>query len=250
VAEKPAGAGERVAVILNGLGRTKYEERFVVWADVSRLLRAAGCTVVRPEVGELVTSLDMAGCSLTVMWLDEELEAAWTSPAAAPAFRRGVVEPAQDWRSSQPTVVEQSALSVVGFPDASATSREAAVVVLTVMRAMERAIDEHAEDLGRLDAVAGDGDHGIGMQRGVAAAAQAAAEAVDAGAGAGSTMVAAGDAWAHRAGGTSGALWGAALRTVGSELGDELCPDGPGLAAAVGRGADTIARMGKAAVGV
>lgn len=87
--EKPAGAGARIAVILNGLGRTKYEELFVVWATAAPLLRAAGYTVVQPEVGELVTSLDMAGCSLTVMWLDDELERFWTAPADTPAYRRG-----------------------------------------------------------------------------------------------------------------------------------------------------------------
>jgi dihydroxyacetone kinase len=251
--EAPASATSagdaRAAVILNGLGSVKSEELFVTYRAVARLLGDAGITPVQPEVGELVTSFEMAGVSLTLCWLDEELEAAWTSPVAAPAFRRGVVEPAQGRRRDGPTVVEQSAPSAAGVPDATGTSREAATVALTVLRAMERTIDQHTEHLGRLDAVAGDGDHGIGMQRGVAAAVQAAAEAVDAEAGAGSTLVAAGDAWAHRAGGTSGALWGAALRTVGSELGDELCPDGPGLAAAVRRGADTIARMGKAAVG-
>lgn len=44
---------------------------------------------VLDRAGELVTSLDMAGCSLTVMWLDEELERLWTSPADTPAYRKG-----------------------------------------------------------------------------------------------------------------------------------------------------------------
>ena len=45
--------------------------------------------IVEPEVGELVTSLDMAGCSLTVMWLDDELERYWTAPADTPAYKKG-----------------------------------------------------------------------------------------------------------------------------------------------------------------
>ena len=89
LAERPDGSGTRVAVILNGLGRIKYEELFVVWGTAAKLLREAGYTVVSPEVGELVTSLDMAGCSLTLMWLDEELESFWTAAADTPAFRRG-----------------------------------------------------------------------------------------------------------------------------------------------------------------
>ena len=46
-------------------------------------------TIVAPEVGELVTSLDMAGCSLTLIWLDDELETLWRAPADTPAFREG-----------------------------------------------------------------------------------------------------------------------------------------------------------------
>ena len=60
-------------MILNGLGTTKYEELFVVWRTVARLLRAAGYTVVDPEVGERATRLDMSGCSLTVVHLDDEV---------------------------------------------------------------------------------------------------------------------------------------------------------------------------------
>ncbi len=87
--ERPDGASNRIAVILNGLGRTKYEELFVVWKTASGLLAEAGYVVVDPEVGELVTSLDMAGCSLTVTWLDDELERLWASPADTPAYRKG-----------------------------------------------------------------------------------------------------------------------------------------------------------------
>lgn len=89
LAETPPAAGDRIAVILNGLGSTKHEELFVLWLTVAPLLRAAGYTLVMPEVGELVTSLDMSGVSLTITWLDEELEPLWTAPAETPAYRRG-----------------------------------------------------------------------------------------------------------------------------------------------------------------
>src|SRR6476469_10181636 len=91
LAETPAGAGDRIAVVLNGLGSTKHEELFVLWLSVAPLLRDAGYTLVMPEVGELVTSLDMAGVSLTLTWLDQELEPLWTAAAETPAFRRGAV---------------------------------------------------------------------------------------------------------------------------------------------------------------
>ncbi len=51
LAERPAGASNRIAVILNGLGRTKYEELFVVWKTVAELLTEAGYAVVRSRGG-------------------------------------------------------------------------------------------------------------------------------------------------------------------------------------------------------
>src|SRR5690606_31964082 len=87
LAERPAGA-RRAAMLLNGLGATKYEELFVLWGAVEGALQAAGVDLVAPEAGEYVTSLDMQGCSLTVLWLDEELERYWLAPCDTPVFRR------------------------------------------------------------------------------------------------------------------------------------------------------------------
>ncbi|MCU1553376.1 MAG: PTS-dependent dihydroxyacetone kinase, dihydroxyacetone-binding subunit DhaK [Arthrobacter sp.] len=94
ITEIPDGVdtrGARVVPILNGLGSVKYEELFVVYRRVAQLLAEAGLEAVDPQVGELVTSFDMAGTSLTLFWLDEELETLWHAPADAPAFRRGAV---------------------------------------------------------------------------------------------------------------------------------------------------------------
>ncbi|OEV17612.1 dihydroxyacetone kinase, partial [Streptomyces nanshensis] len=103
LAERPAAAagGNRVAVLLNGLGATKYEELYVLWASVAGLLAEAGLEPVRAEVGELVTSLDMAGCSLTLTWLDDELERLWLAPADTPAYRRGRLDAAVPSRAGE-----------------------------------------------------------------------------------------------------------------------------------------------------
>ena len=103
LAERPDAGSGRAAVVLNGLGATKYEELFVLFGDVAALLGDAGVELVAPEVGELVTSLDMAGCSLSVTWLDEELEGYWTAPADTPAFKRGnaVAHPAAHRRAER-----------------------------------------------------------------------------------------------------------------------------------------------------
>lgn len=86
--ERPADADGRVVALLNGLGSTGFEELFLLWGEVHDRLVAAGLTIVAPEVDELVTSLDMEGISLTLCWLDDELQALWTSPCRSAAFTR------------------------------------------------------------------------------------------------------------------------------------------------------------------
>ena len=236
-------SGSHVAVILNGLGSVKSDELFVTYRRVAALLGDAGVTVVRPEVGELVTSFEMAGVSLTLGWLGEELEAAWTAPAETPAYRRGVDHPT----GGEEAAVED--LEPTHVASATAVSQLAAGTILAALRAIGATIDENAEELGRLDAVAGDGDHGIGMQRGANAAVRAAQEAVEAGAGAGTTLRSAGEAWAGRGGGTSGALWGTGLRAAGDELGDQAPPDAARVVSGVTVAAEAVAGLGKAGVG-
>ena len=88
LADTPDGAGSRAAVLLNGLGGTKYEEMFVLYKDVHQLLGAAGIDVYQPIVNEMVSSLDMAGCSLSLLWLDDELQTLLDAPCASAAYVR------------------------------------------------------------------------------------------------------------------------------------------------------------------
>jgi dihydroxyacetone kinase len=231
--------GGRVAVLLNGLGSVKYEELFVVYARVDALLREAGVEVVEPEVGELVTSFDMAGVSLTLFWLDDELERLWAAPVDAPAYKKGSVDAAL--RADD---AEQEARVAITIPPATPASQQSAHLVLAALEAVRATVEENVDELGRIDAVAGDGDHGIGMQRGVHAAVAAAREAVLAGAGAGTVLDLAGDAWSDRAGGTSGALWGAALASLGAAVGDEAAPDRASVARGVSAATEAILEFG------
>jgi dihydroxyacetone kinase len=242
-------AGTRVVPILNGLGSVKYEELFVVYRRVARLLADAGLEAVDPQVGELVTSFDMAGTSLTLFWLDDELESLWNAPADAPAFRRGAVTAAALEAGAGGT--DNGALADVelSIPDATEESRAGAARVLAALGAAKDVVDANADELGRIDAIAGDGDHGIGMERGVRAAVGAASDAVARGAGAGTTLHFAADAWADKAGGTSGALWGMALRAVGDAVGDSNAPDAGAVAAGVAQAAAAIMDFGKAKPG-
>jgi dihydroxyacetone kinase len=243
LAERPQGHDGRVAVVLNGLGRTKYEELFVLWHRLTGLMTDAGLTVIDPEVGEFVTSLDMEGCSLSILWLDDALADLWRAPADAPAFRKGTVA------SQGARQVAREGAAIAAVPRGEPASAAQAGCVADIVARLAQALAEAEAELGRIDAIAGDGDHGQGMARGSAAAAVAARDAAAQGAGAGTVLSLAGDAWADRAGGTSGALWGVALRAWGQALGDTDVPDAARVAAGARAGIDAVTRLGGARPG-
>ncbi len=236
--------GARASVLLNGLGSIKYEELFVVYRRVNQLLTEAGLEIVEPEVGELVTSLDMAGASLTLFWLDEELERLWKAPADAPAYRKGSLEAAPPIDASELDIPDADAI-----PPASEESIAAARCLYQALSATRKLIDQKAEELGRLDAIAGDGDHGIGMQRGAVAAELAAEDAVSRNAGAGTLLRLAAEAWADRAGGTSGAIWGVMLNALSVTLGDEDEPTPERYAQGITKAREDVMTFGKARLG-
>jgi dihydroxyacetone kinase len=161
-----------------------------------------------------------------------------------PAYRKGAiaVQALRDVGEIAAAVSQSVAL-------ASAESKAAAATVLQAINAAADRIDATADELGRMDAIAGDGDHGIGMQRGATAAREAAAAAVANGAGVGTTLTEAADAWADRAGGTSGALWGLILHSMGTVFGDETVPDATVVAEGVAAARDAVVGFGKAQVG-
>jgi D-erythrulose 4-kinase len=198
---------------------------------------------VAPDVGELVTSLDMAGCSLSVTWLDEELEGYWLAPADTPAFRRGNVVVSERFTTRR-TGAGHVAEKVTA--EASEASIAAAVVARKAVDAIYAVVEENKDYLGRIDAIAGDGDHGIGMSRGSKAAAEAANEAEG---GVETVLSAAGHAFGDKAGGTSGILWGLLLEGVGKELGNTEAVTAERLAGAVQWSAQHLKAFSKAELG-
>ena len=241
--ERPESASGRAAVLLNGLGATKYEELFALYGHVNELLEAEGVVQVLPEVGELVTSLDMAGCSLSVTWLDDELEGYWVAPADTPAFRRGIAVASEKFTTRRASA-DQVAENVTA--DASEESIAASVVARKAVDAIYATVEENKEYLGRLDAIAGDGDHGIGMSRGSKAAAEAANETEG---GVETVLSAAGHAFSDKAGGTSGILWGLLLEGVGKGLGNTEEVTAKRLADAVQGSAQHLQDFSKAELG-
>lgn len=248
LAAAPARAGGRVAVLVNGLGATKYEELFVLYHGIAPLLREAGIDVHETNIGEFVTSLDMAGCSLTLFWLDDELQALHDATAVSPAYTRIGANLGGTRTASAP----QSRGMAVAASSTQSSGEEgqpgtAGVVIRAAISGALRAMEEAEAELGQLDAAAGDGDHGAGMVRGFSAAVAA---LNGFGGTARQSLVRAGGAFMDAAGGASGALVGSWLMAMGSALPtDDDAVDAASWVNAFTAGSITIQRLGQAAPG-
>jgi phosphoenolpyruvate---glycerone phosphotransferase subunit DhaK len=84
LADLPYEPGESAAVLVNSLGATPREELYILYRKVHELLGKAGVTVARAFVGEYATSLEMAGASLSLLKLDDELSRLLAAPAESP----------------------------------------------------------------------------------------------------------------------------------------------------------------------
>lgn len=84
VSDLPFGSGDRVALMVNGLGGTPISELYIVFRRAHQQLADRGITVARSYVNEYCTSLDMAGASITLVKLDDEIEQLLAAPAEVP----------------------------------------------------------------------------------------------------------------------------------------------------------------------
>lgn len=84
--DMPLNSGDEVSVMINGLGATPLEEQFIVYRKVSELLEGLGVKIYMPHIGEYATSMEMAGLSLTIFKLDEELKQLLGQVAQSPFY--------------------------------------------------------------------------------------------------------------------------------------------------------------------
>jgi len=90
VADLPFVRGDIVIAMVNGMGGTPLMELYLVYQELEQILRARGITIVRRLVGNYISSLEMAGCSITLLRVDEEMLSLWDAPVLTPALRWGV----------------------------------------------------------------------------------------------------------------------------------------------------------------
>jgi dihydroxyacetone kinase-like protein len=83
-------AGESVLAMVNGMGGTPLIELYIVFNALNHILQGKQVTIARSLVGNYITSLEMAGCSITLVRLDDELTRYWDAPVHTPAMRWGM----------------------------------------------------------------------------------------------------------------------------------------------------------------
>ena len=89
VTDLPFRSGDQVLAFVNGMGGTPLMELYIVYGELHRFLVARHITIARNLVGPYITSLDMAGCSITLLRLDHELTMLWDAPVDTPGLRWG-----------------------------------------------------------------------------------------------------------------------------------------------------------------
>lgn len=249
LAELQLVEGDRVAVLVNGLGATTQLELFVLFRRVRRILEEKGIVIHANWVGEYATSLEMAGASITLLKLDETLTTLLDHPCRTPALTVGN-------STADETGFVRSARRVRAAEKAEATDRQSLKTAGAVtparframMAAVAAAIREKKDWLSQLDGVIGDGDHGITMDIGwTAVGAVLPGEPAEATISQLCEVIA--KTFLTAVGASSGPLYAGAFRSAGQAVGDRLNLDGPAMAAWVKGMSDGILSRGGAAQG-
>ena len=84
--DMPLNRNDEVSLMINGLGATPLEEQFIIYRKAAQMLKEIGVHVLMPHIGEYATSMEMAGISITICRLDDELEGLLYDPADTPFY--------------------------------------------------------------------------------------------------------------------------------------------------------------------
>ncbi len=168
----PFGKGDRVALLVSGLGATPIMELYILYGELAKRLEAQGITVVFNKVGNLFTSLEMMGVTLTMMKVDDELEACLKAPcdcvginvagnASAGRSYSGSVE-----GTAKTVAAAAPAAKVAAAPRTISGPTVAMATAGDVVRDLITTINSNRAYLSEIDGLIGDGDHGINMSKG------------------------------------------------------------------------------------
>lgn len=241
-------------VMLNGMGGTPLIELYLMYGEVEKLLAEKGVKVVRNLVGNYITSIDMAGASLTVLKASDDLLKLWDAPVNTPGLKLGEISAS----ATEPARVEAQMEKTVGPEVTAATTKESVAKrerqvtgtglsieqISKWIRLSAEAMTGNRTYLTELDAAIGDADHGANMARGMKVAVEKLDQAdVDSFDAIGKTV---GMALVSNVGGASGPLYGTFFLKFGQAAGDVDELDVETLAAAFRAGVDGVKQRGKA----
>jgi dihydroxyacetone kinase-like protein len=88
--DEPLKSGDEVIAFVNSMGGTPVSELYAVYRKLAQICKAKGLKIVRNLIGPYITSLDMAGCSITLLKTDDEILKFWDAPVNTPGLRWGV----------------------------------------------------------------------------------------------------------------------------------------------------------------
>lgn len=217
LSELDLGKEDKVAILVNGLGATPLEELYLIYRRAHHTLVERGVEIAEVYIGEYATSLEMAGASLSILHLDDELHELLRAPASSPFYQNaaGAVDEAEAGVTDNK--VEQSAAPVAKEREI-ATVENPGMLREVTLKALE-ALPQHASELRELDAALGDGDLGITVSKGAEAAAAAVAKLPE-NAAPSEIFSAAGAAFAGANPSTFAALTGGGLLAAGQAIDD------------------------------
>ncbi|MGV3550907.1 dihydroxyacetone kinase subunit DhaL [Rhizobium sp.] len=244
-------AGARVAVLVNGLGATSQIELYVIFRRVKQRLDALDITIHASWVGEYATSLEMAGASVTLIKLDDTLQALLDHPCRTPALTVGAVERADDiaTRSRKTVKAADTQVSAQEKPRTLITEGDVTPAIFkTMMHTVGDQIIAEKNWLSELDGVIGDGDHGVTMEIGWKAV-QHALEDVQEGETIESICKRMAKAFLDAVGASSGPLYATAFLRAGTAVSDRLNLDGAGMAEWLSAACQGIRDRGRAEPG-
>ncbi|WP_396333525.1 dihydroxyacetone kinase family protein [Burkholderia anthina] len=242
VADLVLDRDERVALFVNGLGATPDMELAIVLRAAHDNLSRRGIIVARAWAGTFLSALNMPGCSISLLRLNEERAALLDAPTQARAWPGGgAVNPRI--RMATAAVPEQP------LPPLDAAGRAWVARLQPALQAVAHALIDHEATLTELDTAAGDGDLGASMRR----AAQAILDLPEAAYGTpAGTLAALGAALRRAIAGSSGPFYATALLRASRRLGeaaDVAAPSARDWAAAFRNAVDAISELGGAHAG-
>lgn len=165
-------SGDETAVLVNGLGATPLEEQYIVTKRIYEVLSEKGIRIFHTYVGEYATSMEMAGLSISVLKLDDELKRLLAAPANAIMFKQFQLDANKEYAPVDLTEHKrQQEVGAVNQEPMAKTDNNmlTATDFVKWFDALKDMADREKDELVRLDSVAGDGDLGLSMSDGFSA---------------------------------------------------------------------------------